>query len=366
MHLRTSERGSFKRCPQRWEWGIKEELTPRTAANPLWFGTLVHMALAEWYRTGLKRGPHPAQTFEELIKDDSPDRIVKIPLDSEEAEKEYVDALDLGVDMLTRYIEEYGRDEKKFYISTEQDFQVWIPKLRSKVKRGIHYDGTFDGVYRDMDTGHIWLDEHKTAAGINLNHLPLDYQAGSYWAMAYTVLVSQGLIKREDRIRGIMFNFLRKAMRDMRDQDEEGRYTNKPIKAHYHLALKEAGLPLSAYHLLKIEDLKELARLNRVKVLGDVSKSQPPAYFIRHPVYRSVRERRTQILRIQQDAWHIEQARTNPEYPIMKNPTKDCSWDCAFFRMCQLHEHGDLEAVEDMKEALFMKRDPYADHRKSS
>jgi hypothetical protein len=50
----------------------------------------------------------------------------------------------------------------------------------------------------------------------------------------------------------------------------------------------------------------------------------------------------------------------------MKNPTKDCSWDCAFFRMCQLDEHGDQESVQDMKEALFVKRDPYADHRKSA
>lgn len=368
MHLRTSERGSFKRCQKRWQWGIVEELSPRYPKSPLWFGSLVHIALAEWYLPGLARGPHPAETFQSLMQDESHDRIVKVVLDSEEAEKEYVDAMDLGVDMLQRYVQEYGRDDSWDVIGTEQSFQVWIPKLRSKVKRGIHYDGTFDGVYRDLATGNIMLMEHKTAAGINLNHLPLDYQAGSYWALAYTVLVAEGRINRSDKIRGIMFNFLRKAMADLRPQTQEGVYTNKPTKGHYHEAFKEAGFPLSAYHLLKVEDLKDLARRNSIKVLGDVSKSQPPPYFIRHPVYRSVRERRTQILRIQQDAWHIDQARRTDEtgYPITKNPTKDCSWDCDFFRMCQLDEHGDQEAVEDMKASLYVRRDPYADHRKSA
>jgi hypothetical protein len=101
-------------------------------------------------------------------------------------------------------------------------------------------------------------------------------------------------------------------------------------------------------------------------VLGEVSKTQPAPYFERWPAYRSSAERETQYRRIQEDAWHIEQARLAYQgeayYPITKNPTKDCSWDCEFFRMCQLHEQGDMESVEDFKKTMFVHRDPYADH----
>lgn len=363
MDLRTSERSAFKRCPQRWEWGIKEQLSPRRVANPLWFGQAVHMALADWYQPGLKRGPHPAETFQAVLEGE---RIIRIPHHDEDQMAEYVDARELGIAMMQHYVDHYGLDEHKFYIGTEQSFQVWIPKLRSKVKHGIRYDGTFDGVFKNLKTGDIWLDEHKTAAGISLNHLPLDFQAGSYWAMAYTVLVNKGILERKQNIRGIEFNFMRKAARDSREQDHTGAYTNKPTKMHYFTKFEEEGFPMSSYRLLKLEGLKELAHRNHLQILGDVSKSQPPPYFERYPVIRSMSERRKQIEHIKKDAWHIEQARTNPDYPIMKNTTKDCSWDCSFFHMCQLDEQGDKESVEDMKATLYVTRDPYADHRKSA
>ena len=363
IELRTSERGAFKRCPQKWEWAIKEGYTPRRAANPLWFGQAVHIALAEWYLKGTSRGPEPAETFERVLDGD---RAIRVPLDDADADAEYVDARDLGVDMLEHYIEYYGVDTEWDVVSTEQTFEYWLPKLRSRNKRArdIRYLGTFDGVYRDQRTGFIWLMEHKTAAGINLNHLPLDYQAGSYWLVAEHVLKRKGLIGKNDHLAGIMFNFLRKSMRDTRPQDEQGQFRNKPTKEHYHAALKDAGAPLEVYHRMKLSELQLLVRkLNIPRVLGDVSKSQPPPYFIRHPVYRSVAERRTQRLRIQQDAWHIERARQDPEYPIVKNPTKDCSWDCQFFNVCRLDEQGDRESVLDMFEGLYTTRDPYEDHR---
>jgi hypothetical protein len=52
------------------------------------------------------------------------------------------------------------------------------------------------------------------------------------------------------------------------------------------------------------------------------------------------------------------------ELPVYKNPTMDCSWDCAFFQMCELHEQG--PGWEDFRDAVFTTQDPYADHRKSA
>lgn len=322
----------------------------------------MHIALADWYQLGFRRGPHPAETFAAVLEGD---RDIRVPSDDPDLEAEYIDARDLGIAVLTHYVEYYGVDPDWEVIATEQTFEYWMPKLGLSKGRHIRYLGTFDGVYRDLQTGFIWLMEHKSAAGINLNHLPIDYQAGSYWLVAEYVLRKAGLIGPDEHIRGIMYNFVRKAPPDLRPQDETGAFTNKPTKDHYKAALKEAGAPWDVYGTMRLSELQLLARQLKLKVLGEVSKNQPQPHFIRHPVYRSVAERRTQRRRIQEDAWHIDQARRKDEtgYPITKNPTKDCSWDCAFFRMCQLHEQGDTESVEDFKKSLFVVRDPYEDHR---
>jgi hypothetical protein len=39
----------------------------------------------------------------------------------------------------------------------------------------------------------------------------------------------------------------------------------------------------------------------------------------------------------------------------------DCSWDCPFFAMCQLHE-TDAD-WEEYRDAMFHRIDPYSDHR---
>jgi hypothetical protein len=49
-----------------------------------------------------------------------------------------------------------------------------------------------------------------------------------------------------------------------------------------------------------------------------------------------------------------------PMLPIVKNPTKDCSWDCEFYRMCQLHEAG--EDWQEYRDAMFKEWNPYAEH----
>jgi hypothetical protein len=357
LEIRTSERACFKRCPQRWEWAYKECLKPLRIKNPLWFGQAVHVALAEWYQQGKRRGPHPAETFSQALEGER--RIIVRPgVDDDEIE--YVDARNLGRRMLFNYVEEFGRDEQMNIVSTEQSAQVMVRPLRSG-GTPIRYCMTFDGVYRDEATGLFWLLEHKTAAGINVSHLPLDQQASSYWAMVEHVLKKAGLWKRGDRIEGIMYNFLRKADRDPRPVNAQGLSLNKATKKeHYWAALDQHNI---RYHgAMSMPKLQELARAHGITVGGEVSKSQPAALFLREPVSRTPEERNHQIKNIQMDGWHIDQARNNPGYPIVKNPTKDCSWDCDFFTMCQVHEQGDSETTESFKRNMYRKWDPYKDH----
>lgn len=323
--LRTSERGTFKRCPQAWDWGNNQGLAAKRDSNPLWFGQGIHIALAEWYQKGAARGPHPADTWEDFCADE--ERF--IPTEYDEDERKYVDAKELGIAMMEGYVEHYGDDEQWDVIATEQTFRLLIADPRQlrapgeKLKALVRYVGTFDGVYRDTDTGEIFLMEHKTAAGIQTEHLPLDDQAGSYWMAAGRVLRKQGLIGPKEHIAGITYNFMRKALPDDRPKNAKGEALNKD---------------------------------------GSVSKRQSPANFLREVTWRSAEERATMERRIQAEALHMEAFRKGL-LPMYKRPSRDCQWMCEFYKMCLLDEAG--ADVEEYKEAVYRKRDPYADHREN-
>lgn len=328
--IRTSERKLKKRCGQAWYWAYREGLRKNgQEAVPLWFGTGIHECLAQWYERGSKRGVHPADYWLDWVGEE--ERHVRTATNDDYNKDVWIDAHALGEAMMVGYVEKYGADDHWDVISTEQPFQLDIPYPEGP---GVYpgdrrilaiYAGTFDGAYRDLRDDTIWLMEHKTAKTISTAHLPLDDQAGAYWAVATKVLIAQGLLKKGEKISGIMYNFLRKGMPDERDKNDKGEALNKN---------------------------------------GSVSKNQPSPLFVREPVYRDRRERATQLRRIQVEALDMEFARNNPDM-VTKNPTMDCSWGCAFFEMCQLHEKGG-DDWKEFRDGAFKVQDPYADHRKSA
>ena len=366
--LRTSERSAYKRCVAKWWWAYREGLKPKGAEKtPLWFGTGVHLALAEWYLPGTKRGPHPSETFANFAGDAV--TAIKVADATEDQVAEYVDGKELGIKMLEGYVQRYGRDEQWSFISAEQAFQLPVPwPKRAENRQGIWdvdddetmltYAGTFDGVYRDLGTGRIELLETKTAKAIMTSHLSLDDQAGSYWAVASHVLAAQGLIKPGERISAINYNFLRKALPDERPRDVEGYCTNKPTKAHYQAVLGDYALKSD-----KMEDLQRKADEFGYTVLGERSKQQPMPLFQRELVNRTTAERRTQLRRIQDESLHMRAVREGL-LPIIKAPTRNCDWDCDFVTMCKLQDAGGDWKTH--REAAYRVEDPYADHRKST
>jgi hypothetical protein len=315
--IRTSERRDFKRCQQRWSWAWRHGLKPKRENNKLWFGSGIHVALAEWYLKGTDRGPHPAKTWMKWVGEEQT-YIKTYGLTPDE--NEWIEARELGALMLLNYTDTYGEDLDWNVIATEQTFQakVEIPDVPNGF---IIYTGTFDGVYRLPD-GTLWLMEHKTASSLpQTGFLELDDQAGSYFLMAEIVLRHQGLIGPDEKLDGIMYNFLRKAKPDDRPVNEFGQYLNKN---------------------------------------GSVSKVQGSPLFMRYPVWRNDRQRDMQRQHIVAEArqmWEIRQSHLQ----VTKTPTKDCSWDCSFYQMCQLHESGD--DWEEFRNSAFVKRDPYSDHR---
>lgn len=333
-HIRTSERGTFKRCRWRWWQAYREGLKPKRTKPALLFGEWVHVSLARWYcGPGAKRGPHPAETFSKTAT--ALEHFFKTEEATEEEVAKYEDLYDLGIVLLDEYIKEYGRDEHWHIISPEQTFRfgiswpevtdrLWVPHDRFDRKLLALYIGTFDLVYLDLVNELIWLGEHKTAKSVSVDHLVLDEQAGSYVSIAARSLIKQGLMKPGQRIHGINYNFLRKGLPDPRPRDEAGYCLNKD---------------------------------------GSRSKVQPKPLFLRHPVPRTSVARRNQLLRIQDDAISMEAVRIGHE-PVTKTPHTSCARFCEFFDICRLHEEGGN--WEDLRDVQFTVEDPYADHRRKS
>lgn len=381
--IRTSERGTFKKCVQKWEWSWRWGLESKgLTAAPLWFGTGIHLAFSEWYcGPGSKRGPHPAETWEKYAAD----AIVFAKTQryaSEDNESRMVDLKALGIVLMDEYVKKYGRDEHMLIISPEQTFELMIPWPEAELLHPLlaahretlsparrkwlaRYVGTFDLVWRHAGTGQLWLEEHKSAGNVYTGHLALDDQGGTYWTMAYRTLLSQGLIKKTDTFKGIEYNFVRKAMPDDRPRDEEGYATNKPTKDHYIRALAAPGIGFNAVELkkLKLDELAAEADRQGLIVLGERSKVQQPPLFERHEIHRTSSERATQLRRVQNEALHMETVREGI-LPVTKTPARDCRRFCQFYEMCELQEQNGN--WRDMRDLAFRSRDPYIDHRKST
>ena len=364
--VRGSEITDHKRCPQKWYWRWRQGLFPKArTSDALAFGTWAHAAFAAWYcGPGTQRGPHPSETFGLLATDDL--RMIKTADATEEEVAKYTDLRELGVTLLDLYVQQYGIDEHWSVIAPEQTFSLGVPFpdhwSGETRKLMAEFVGTFDLPFRDLRTGWIWIGEHKTAASIRLGHLPLDDQAGRYWAVSKSALVRQGLILPTDRIHGVMYNFIRKALPDTRPVDAQGYFLNKPTKPHYVAAI-EARQPDALTGKETLEKLATIAAVLGIEVLGDRSKIQSKPLFLRHPVIRTRPEQKSQLRRVQDDLTVMEMHRRG-EIPITKTTHHSCEKFCDFYHMCVVHEASGN--WKDIRRLTFNQADPYADHRKST
>ncbi|WGH20850.1 Cas4 exonuclease [Gordonia phage Commandaria] len=387
--LRGSERKDFKRCPQRWWWAWRDGLESKKQKLPLWFGTGIHLAFEQWYIPGTVRGRDPIETWQEYCA--GVRELIRVEFKNSglppEAETVALDAEAVGIAMLQNYRVEFGDDDQWEILSPEQPFGTKIPRstgidpLRPKdMTPVVKFHGTFDIVARDLADGTIWLWDHKTARSIRTDHLPLDDQAGGYWAVADSVLRRQGTIGKRERIHGILYNFLMKAPPDPRPVNEQGLATNKPKKEHYirdlvayeataHIArggaekdwINEKGPAAEkAFTKLKLGELADEAAERDLVVLGEVSNQQPSPRFHREKVFRTSKERIRQIQRIADEVQVMNEMREG-RLPLYKTPTTDCTWDCDFYNLCLADENGG--DVEMLKSAAYRVRDPYAAHR---
>jgi hypothetical protein len=350
--VRTSERLLYKKCRWAWDRDFNDRMRPARAAPALRFGSLVHLALERYYRPGTKRGPHPAKTFKRLF-----DRDVEEQghLGFRDEDGEWADAGEMGVDLLEGYVVEYGKDRRWKVLVTEQAFQM--PVLTPAGKQVAVYTGILDGVWQDTETGYIYIVDHKTAASISTVHLALDEQAGAYWTYGQDWLREQGLLKKNQVLSGMLYNFLRKAKGDTRPMNPEGQYLNKPNKDA--LVAEARRLKLEAVGTVDVL----LERLQKKGVdtdqLGEVSKSQPPARYERHLIYRDEPDREAVRARVLEEMREMRLVRRG-KLAAYKSPGAMNCGPCGYRDICELHESG--HDWEEMAKQTMETWDPYEAH----
>ena len=321
--LRTSERGSLKFCEFAWDLGFNKKLRSLTTAPALRFGSLVHAALADWYIPGTKRGRHPAKAFKKHYDADMKrnQEIFGMRLDEEER---WVNAEELGIAMLTHYVDVYGQDSEWEVLVTEHPFEVVVPHPETG-KPWYMYVGILDGVWRHRRKRELWIPDHKTTAGIHkkLSYLQMDDQAGAYWSFGLEYLVQNGILNTHKELNGMLYNFLRKALPDERP--------SKLIKGA-RVYLNKDGSP---------------------------SKVQPAPYFMRQPIFRDAHDRREAVRRAMLDYRRIEMLRSG-ELEIGKSPSQFSCPTCAYADICELHETG--HDYESFTSQTTQEWDPYGEH----
>lgn len=362
--LRQSERGAFKRC--NWAWyqqyvlRHKPIVEHKDAAD---FGTLIHVALAEYYIPGTVRGPHPGDTFDKLAKD-KVTAIRTVEYTNDETVAKWEDFHDLGVILMDEYVNHYKGDPHWDILDAERRFDVVIPDVRvkplvsEKGRRGfqpiVTLVGTFDLCVRDLNDNSVKMIDHKTCTTMQTHHLTLDEQASTYIAVGTTALRHQGLIGPKESIKGMEYNFIRKA-----------KPWQEPLKEAYIDALKDAHIQFTEHEksgeirpiekCLKPDLIRECEEQNIV-VKGEPSDSP---VFMRHYVPRSPKERQRQIIRISEEARVMDDVR-HGRLPLLKTPQRDCYF-CQYFDLCELDESGG--DTEYFIESTMKKIDPYEDHR---
>ncbi len=341
--IRNSERASFKRCAQAWQWGWNDGLVPiQTRQDARWFGTGIHLCLAEYYtppegKDGFTRGRNPLETWEEFCN--GYNAVLKAgDYYDDDAEYEFVKAKDLGESMLTEYLKEYGDDPHWEVLMPETRFESRIPFTKDQIRRGVPENlgmsgkfigkivGTFDMPVRDhsFPKPRIMVVDHKTTnKRENTKHLVKDDQAGTYLAVGTGYLRKNGMIGSKEYIEGMIFNYLRKAKAPDKPRNEHGQVLNKD---------------------------------------GSVSKVQPAPLFWREQVMRGRANLLRQVQRIAEDVEVIQRVKRG-EIPVLKAPGEHCNW-CDFSDLCDIDENAD--DFVGFVEAVFKKHDPYADHREGA
>jgi hypothetical protein len=349
--IRTSDRGQFRKCRVKWDFGskIRRGYDYAPGIHALDFGVAVHAGLEVYY---------DPETWD-WLQDDRRETVHALTLSaftlevnkqmkrvrdtgnwSEEQSAKFDDDLILGIKMLEHYFAWAPRADKGLRpVKSEIEFEVPVPAtpellegLRADPARWsaiedklwflgpdglapVVYQGRIDVVMLDEETDKYWIMDHKTAAQFGQQeHLSRDPQCGSYmWALMWVLgIQTEGVIYSELRKKAPSNP---KRLQNGGFSQNKGQSTTWEWYAHY---LKKNGINVEPYKPF-------------LRTLREVQQE----YFRREKVFRSQHEMHHVGMHILMEA--IDMLDDPFIYP---NPDRWNCNGCAFAQPCTMRLDG--------------------------
>lgn len=316
--ISNSEVSDYKRCKRRWWLRHVRRLEPKAAtlSGPMALGNRVHEALARYYdplaeAAGVGR---PADVIA-LWDYETQGLLERLETDGETLiAKAVADDSDMGRAMLEGYfswLEETGADADWEVLGAERE--VYVPFNGGPVDpagRALVLVGKLDIRILIKSSNARRFVDHKTVA--NISDLPkiadISEQFLHYGLLDLLEHVQAGTASDAAFVDGGVYNMLRKVKRTVR-----------------------ATPPFYARH--EVRHPKEELRSYWIRLAGEVAE----------------------MLRTEERLLAGEDHRA----VVYPTPTRDCSWDCNFRRVCPMFDHPSEDAEGFLVEA-YTTSDPYA------
>lgn len=311
LRISQSRLRVFQECPRRdWLKNVRR-LAPRLygPVGPLQSGTRVHEALEAFYTPGSTTDPR--QALEDAINHARTEYHANCAKLDVEPDAAVLDKFRKDTDLERAMIEGYfewiadtGADSTLTIVAAEEQMMITADQLGAEFGRPVEIVGKLDARAVDEVTGFTLFVDHKTVQNF-AQVLPT--LQGDAQMLHYHLLLA--LLHPAEHVDGALYNMLRKVKRGKTAKPPF--YMREPI---YHNAAEIESYRLRLIGLItNVIEFEE--RISQLGPLGVQMFAQP-------------------------------------------NKTRDCSWKCEFFDVCDMFDDG--SRVEDALHELFEERDPLA------
>jgi hypothetical protein len=299
----------FQRCKRRYWLRHVRRLAPKLygPVGPLQSGTRVHEALEAFYRPDSVTDPR--QALEDAISDAAREyhsQCVKLDVEPDPIViGKFLKDTDLERAMVEGYFEwlaDTGADAYLKVIAAEEQISVTSEQIGAELGKPFTVVGKLDARVIDEVTGFTQFVDHKTVQNF-AQMLPT--LQGDPQMLHYHLLLS--IIYPDQHVDGALYNMLRKVKR--------GKTAKPPFYSRETIIHNAAEI--ESYRLKLIGLVANVFEFEgRVAQLGDVGVKMF----------------------------------------AQTTKTRDCSWDCDFFNVCDMFDDG--SRVEDALAELYEERDP--------
>ena len=323
--IRTSDRINFKRCRRKWGWSshLKQNLGPKEAVSPLWFGTGIHYALEDFHSHN-KYG-HPAAAFEAYCFAAYKNR------HKESVPADYIDLKALGMFMMD-YYELWLKDRsplRTFWYRDQPQVEVKVLlKIPFNPKElypdspydEVYYSLTIDRVVEDEDDGDLWLIDYKSAKRMETKHFAIDPQISAYYWAGHHIYPGR-------KIKGFIYQQHRKDVPEKPRMLASGKLSVAKQQLTTHRAYREQMLNLFGKNTQRWPQ----ENMEFLNYLAGEETQDYDEYIRRDRIYKNEYNHESEGAKILLELEDM----LNPNLALYPNPTRECvQYTCPFLNPC--------------------------------